>query len=121
MNSRADAATPFRGFYQNLSTAYGGRITGAPSRYSNPKLDALFDQYLKATSDDDHKKIFNDIQLLIADEFPIVPVFNGPTWYQFSSKRFTGWVTDKDPAMNPEDHENNHMRLMHLLRLTPVQ
>ena len=121
MNSRADAATPFRGYYQNLSTAYGGRITGAPSRYSNPKLDALFDQYLKATSEDDHKKIFNDIQLLVADDFPVVPVFNGPTWYQFSSKRFTGWVTDKDPVMNPEDHDNNRMRLMHLLRLTPVQ
>ncbi|NKL63677.1 ABC transporter substrate-binding protein [Rhizobium leguminosarum] len=121
MNSRADGATPFRGYYQSLSTAYGGRITGAPSRYSNPKLDALFDQYLKATSEDDHKKIFNDVQLLIADDFPVVPVFNGPTWYQFSSKRFTGWVTDKDPVMNPEDHDNNRMRLMHLLRLKPVQ
>ncbi|QJX09219.1 ABC transporter substrate-binding protein [Rhizobium brockwellii] len=121
MNSRADGATPFRGYYQSLSTAYGGRITGAPSRYSNPKLDALFDQYLKATSEYDHKKIFNDIQLLIADDFPVVPVFNGPTWYQFSSKRFTGWVTDKDPVMNPEDHDNNRMRLMHLLRLKPVQ
>ena len=120
MNSRADGATPFRGYYKSLSTAYGGRITGAPSRYSNPKLDALFDQYLKATSEDDHKKIFNDIQLLIADDFPVVPVFNGPTWYQFSSKRFTGWVTDKDPVMNPEDHDNNRMRLMHLLRLKPV-
>jgi len=120
MNSRADGATPFRGYYQNLSTAYGGRITGAPSRYSNPKLDALFDQYLKATSGDDHKKIFNNIQLLVADEFPVVPVFNGPTWYQFSSKRFTGWVTDKEPVMNPEDHDNNRMRLMHLLRLKPV-
>ncbi|MGR9377049.1 ABC transporter substrate-binding protein [Rhizobium leguminosarum] len=121
MNSRADGATPFRGYYQSLSTAYGGRITGAPSRYSNPNLDALFDQYLKATSEDDYKKIFNDIQLLIADDFPVVPVFNGPTWYQFSSKRFTGWVTDKDPVMNPEDHDNNRMRLMHLLRLKPVQ
>ncbi|OAV49067.1 peptide ABC transporter substrate-binding protein [Rhizobium sp. WYCCWR10014] len=121
MNSRADGATPFRGYYQSLSTAYGGRITGAPSRYSNPKLDALFDQYLTATSEDDHRKIFNDIQLLIADDFPVVPVFNGPTWYQFSSKRFTGWVTDKDPVMNPEDHDNNRMRLMHLLRLKPVQ
>ncbi|MGZ2384257.1 peptide/nickel transport system substrate-binding protein [Rhizobium brockwellii] len=121
MNSRADGATPFRGYYQSLSTTYGGRITGAPSRYSNPKLDALFDQYLTATSEDDHKKIFNDIQLLIADDFPVVPVFNGPTWYQFSSKRFTGWVTDKDPVMNPEDHDNNRMRLMHLLRLKPVQ
>ena len=121
MNSRADGATPFRGYYQSLSTAYAGRITGAPSRYSNPKLDALFSQYLKATTDDDHKKIFNDIQLLVADDFPVVPVFNGPTWYQFSSKRFTGWVTDKDPVMNPEDHDNNRMRLMHLLRLKPVQ
>ncbi|MEO5757069.1 MAG: ABC transporter substrate-binding protein [Mesorhizobium sp.] len=121
MNSRADGATPFRGYYQSLSTNYGGRITSAPSRYSDPKLDALFDQYSKVTSDDDHKKIFNEIQVMIADGFPVVPVFNGPTWYQYSSKRFAGWVTDKDPVMNPEDHDNNRMRLMHLLRLKPVQ
>ena len=121
MNSRADSATPFQGYYQSLSTAYAGRLTVAAARYSNPKLDALFDQYLKSSAEDDHKKIFNDIQVLIADDFPVVPVFNGPTWYQYSSKRFTGWVTDKDPVMNPENHDNNRMRLMHLLRLKPVQ
>ena len=48
-------------------------------------------------------------------------VFNGPTWFQYSTKRFTGWVTDKEPVMNPENHDNNRMRLVHLLRLKPVE
>jgi len=52
---------------------------------------------------------------------PVVPVFNGPTWYQYSTKRFTGWVTKDEPVMNPENHDNNRLRLMHLLRLKPVQ
>lgn len=121
MNSRADGPTPFRGYYQSLSTAFGGRITSAPSRYSNPELDKVFDDYRKATTDEERHKLFDQVQAIVADNFPVVPVFNGPTWYQYSSKRFTGWVTKDEPVMNPEDHDNNRMRLMHLLRLKPVQ
>ncbi len=121
MNSRADGPTPFRGYFQSLSTAFGGRITSAPSRYSNPELDKVFDNYRRATTDEDRKTLFDQVQLIVADNLPVVPVFNGPTWYQFSTKRFTGWVSKEEPAMNPEDHDNNRMRLVHLLRLKPVE
>lgn len=121
MNSRADGPTPFRGYFQSLSTGFGGRITSAPSRYSNPELDKVFDDYRRAATDDDRKKLFDQVQVIVADNLPVVPVFNGPTWYQFSTKRFTGWVTKDEPVMNPEDHDNNRMRLVHLLRLKPVQ
>ena len=121
MNSRPDGPTPFRGYYQTLSTAFAGRIVHADSRYSNPELDKVFDAYRKATTDEERKKLFDQVQLIMADDFPVVPVFNGPTWYQYSTKRFTGWVTKDEPVMNPENHDNNRMRLMHLLRLKPVQ
>lgn len=119
--SRPDGSTPFRGYYQSMSTTFGGRVATAPSRYSNPKLDALFDAYRKVATDEEHKKLFNDIQVIVADDLPMVPIFNGPTWFQYSTKRFTGWVTDKEPVMNPENHDNNRMRLVHLLRLKPVE
>ncbi len=121
MNSRADGPTPFRGYFQSLSTTFAGRLPTAPSRYSNPELDKVFDDYRRATTDDERKALFDKVQVIVADNLPVVPVFNGPTWYQFSTKRFTGWVSKEEPAMNPEDHDNNRMRLMHLLRLKPVQ
>ncbi|CCM78624.1 ABC transporter substrate-binding protein [Rhizobium mesoamericanum] len=121
LNSRADGSTPFRGYYQSMSTAFAGRITSAATRYSNPKLDEVFNAYRKATSNDERRKLFDEIQVIVANDMPMVPVFNGPTWYQYSTKRFTGWVTDKEPVMNPENHDNNRMRLVHLLRLKPVQ
>ncbi|EJN04617.1 ABC-type dipeptide transport system, periplasmic component [Phyllobacterium sp. YR531] len=120
INSRADGPTPFKGYYESLSSAYAGRVTGAPSRYSNPELDGLFADYRKATSDEQRRDIFNKIQLVVANNFPVIPLFNGPTWYQYSTKRFTGWVSKDDPALNPEDHDNNRLRLVHLLRLRPV-
>ncbi|MDQ0559342.1 peptide/nickel transport system substrate-binding protein [Rhizobium mesoamericanum] len=121
LNSRADGSTPFRGYYQSMSSAFAGRITSAATRYSNPKLDEVFNAYRKATSNDERRKLFDEIQVIVANDMPMVPVFNGPTWYQYSTKRFTGWVTDKEPVMNPENHDNNRMRLVHLLRLKPVQ
>jgi peptide/nickel transport system substrate-binding protein len=121
LQSRGDGSTPFRGYYQSMSTAFAGRVPTAPSRYSNPKLDAIFNAYRKATADADRKKLFDEVQVIVADDMPMIPVFNGPTWYQYSTKRFTGWVTSKEPVMNPENHDNNRMRLIHLLRLKPVQ
>ena len=52
MNSRADGPTPFRGYYQSLSTAFGGRITSAPSRYSNPRAR----QGVRRLSQGDHRR-----------------------------------------------------------------
>lgn len=118
--SRPDGPTPFRAYYQTLATPFVGRSSFAASRYSNADLDKLFEDYKRASKDADFRAIFGKIQLHIADNFPMVPLFNGPTWYQYSSKRFTGWVTKDDPAMNPENHDDNRIRLMHLLRLKPV-
>jgi ABC-type transport system substrate-binding protein len=65
MNSRADGPTPFRGYYQSLSTAFGGRITPAPSRYSNAELDKVFDAYRKATTDEERHKLFDQVQMIV--------------------------------------------------------
>lgn len=121
LQSRQDGATPFTAFYNALAGVNAGRTAEAASRYQNAELDTLFAEFRKATDEAKRHELFDKIQLIVADNMPVVPAYNGPIWYQYSNKRFTGWVTKDEPVMNPEDHDLNSMRLIHLLRLKPVQ
>ena len=120
LDSRGDGSTPFSAYFNSLASQNAGRTTEAGARYSNPDLDKLFAEFQASADDGERHAIFGKVQALVAQEMPVVPAYNGPTWYQFSTKRFTGFVTKDTPTMNPENHDNNRMRLMHLLQLTPV-
>ncbi len=120
MHARPDGATPFDAYYGSYSSSLVGKTRHSASRYTSPALDKLFADF-RATADDTKRhSIFNEIQVVIAKDFPVIPAFNNPVWYQYSTKRFTGFVNKDAPTMNPENHDNNHMRLMHLLQLSPI-
>jgi peptide/nickel transport system substrate-binding protein len=52
---------------------------------------------------------------------PMIPVFNNPNWYQYNTKRFTGWSTKENPFVNPSISRTNPARLLNLLALEPVK
>ena len=120
MHARPDGATPFDAYYGSYSSDLVGKTRHSGSRYTNPKLDSLFADFRGTDDDAKRHAIFNEIQVVIANDFPVIPAFNNPIWYQYSTKRFTGFVNKDAPTMNPENHDNNHMRLMQLLQLSPV-
>lgn len=120
MHARPDGATPFDAYYGAYSSDLVGKTRHSGSRYANPKLDSLFADFRGTADDAKRHAIFNEIQVVIANDFPVIPAFNNPIWYQYCTKRFSGFVSKDTPTMNPENHDNNHMRLMHLLQLSPV-
>ena len=120
MHARPDGATPFDAYYGSYASALVGMTRHSASRYTSPELDKLFADFRGTADDAKRHAIFNEIQVVIAKDFPVVPAFNNPVWYQYCTKRFTGFVNKDTPTMNPEVHDNNHMRLMHLLQLRPV-
>ncbi|WP_246677069.1 ABC transporter substrate-binding protein [Mesorhizobium sp. B2-4-15] len=120
MHARPDGATPFDAYYGSYSSDLVGKTRHSASRYTNPKLDSLFADFRGTADDAKRHAIFNDIQVIIANDFPVIPAFNNPIWYQYCTKRFSGFLSKDTPTMNPENHDNNHMRLMHLLQLSPV-
>lgn len=52
--------------------------------YSNPEVDALFDQSDAALSDEERKRIYDQIQELIWADVPVLPLmaYNGPNVYR---------------------------------------
>ena len=77
---------------KNASTNY--------TRYSNPKVDALFDAF-GAADPARQKQIVNQVQQAMLDDVPLIPTTENVSWFQYSTKDFTGWPTADDPYALP--------------------
>jgi len=111
-------------YYELRGTLYGPNTaplgknaTSNYSRYSSPGTDALFDQFAGANAAQ-QKVIVNKLQQVMLDEVPVIPVTEGVSWYQYSTKQFTGWPTQDDPYALPSPYNLPDVEQV-LLKLQP--
>jgi peptide/nickel transport system substrate-binding protein len=77
---------------------------------------------ISATTDDAVKRQgIYDIEKLVAENLPVITLFSNPSWYQYSTRNFTGWVDKDDPRYRPMLFNGVHERVLHALSLVPVQ
>ena len=75
----------------------------------------------RATSDlAKQKAALTEVHKLVAESVPVVSLFANPTWYEYSTRRFTGWVTKDDPRVRPQVHDGTRERVLHALSLQPI-
>ena len=87
-------------------------------RYSNPKTDALLDQYETTTSASEQQSILNKIQEVMVSDVPIIPVIEAVDWFQYDTGTFSGWPTPGNSYAQPSPYaypDNEQV----LLRLAP--
>lgn len=60
-------------------------------RYVSPAADELLDAFAKTSDINDQKKLMGEIEMLFVEEAPVLPLFPGPDWYEYSTARFVGW------------------------------
>jgi peptide/nickel transport system substrate-binding protein len=87
-------------------------------RYSNPKTDALLNQYETTTSTSTQQDILNKIQQVMLNDVPVIPVIEAVDWYQYDTGTFSGWPTPGNPYGQPAPYaypDNEQV----LLRLAP--
>ncbi|HEY5223853.1 MAG TPA: ABC transporter substrate-binding protein [Microbacteriaceae bacterium] len=77
---------------QNASTNY--------MRFSDPAVDKLIDQYPSATVSE-QQSIVNDLQKVMLTQVPLIPTTEAVSWFQYSTKSFTGWPTASNPYALP--------------------
>lgn len=91
----------------------------AMHHWKNAELDILLDSFYKTADRQKQLKIAHSIQKLIAENQVTVPVLSGPNFYQYNTKRFTGWWTEENPKGRPMIWEGTPERLLHVLDLKP--
>ncbi len=97
--------TPYYEFRQWLYSANSAPI-GKPAstnwvRYSNPQTDQLLDQYGATTDPAQQHTIMNQLQTVLLQDVPLIPITEGVDWYQYNTAKFTGWVTKDNPYAQP--------------------
>ena len=106
------------GYHSRLQSSEG-MPRFAMHHWKNADLDSLLDSFYKTADSQEQRKIAHTIQALIAENQVTVPVLSGPNFYQYNTKRFTGWWTKDNPKGRPMIWEGTPERLLHVLDLKP--
>lgn len=83
------------------TAAIGATAAGDYGRYSNPAADALFDQFGATTDSGKQHDLIRQVEAIMLEDVPVIPITEGVAWYQYSTKDFAGWPTPQDPYAAP--------------------
>jgi ABC-type oligopeptide transport system substrate-binding subunit len=75
--------------------------TGDFGRFSNAAAQAALKQYESSGSPPVQKDAIMKLQQIMTSQVPVIPLFYGPAWAQYSTRNYTGWPTASNPYMTP--------------------
>jgi peptide/nickel transport system substrate-binding protein len=103
----------------SADTAPIGKVAATNyERYSNATTESLLNQYAATTSTATQQSIMDQIQSVMVNEVPIIPVVEAVDWYQYDTASFSGWPTPSDPYAQPSAYAYPDMEQV-LLHLQP--
>lgn len=121
-NELTTGPTPYyelREWLYSANTApIGQQATLNYERYSNPATDALFNAYGATTDPAQQKQIVAQLEQVMLQQVPVIPVTEAVNWYQYDTTNFTGWVTEQNQYAMPAAYQYPDMGQL-LLHLQP--
>lgn len=83
------------------SAAIGQTASGDYERWTDSNTDKLFDQFGATTDSSAQHKIMQQIEAIMLEQVPVIPVTESVAWYQYDTKAFAGWPTPSDQYAAP--------------------
>jgi len=103
--------TPYNYFrnlmLSDLITAEGVANAETWSRWTSDEADALLTAFTATADPAEQMDIVNQLQALYVENMPAIPLFQGPTWYEYTTYRFTGFPTAEDYYTQGSPYEHN--------------
>jgi len=99
-----------------IGTAAGSNF----ERYSNPAVDQLINQYATTTSTSEQHSIVGQLQKVMLQDVPVIPVTESVDWFQYDTGSFSGWPTPSNPYAQPAAYNYPDWGQT-LLKLTPTK
>jgi peptide/nickel transport system substrate-binding protein len=88
-------------YYELRGLLFSGNIGSTDySRYSSPSTDALFNAYGAATPAQ-QVTIMHQIEKVMVDDIPFIPVTEGVSWFEYENQHIGGWPTAANPYAQP--------------------
>lgn len=97
--------TPFYLYNSLLNSTNSAPIGKAASsnfeRWMNPTTDQLLTQYATTTDTAVQQQALNGLQQIMVQQLPSIPLVFGATWYEYSTRNFSGWPTASNAYASP--------------------
>ncbi|HLJ66983.1 MAG TPA: ABC transporter substrate-binding protein [Chloroflexota bacterium] len=71
------------------------------SRWQDARTDQLLNQFSSTTSSSVQHSIVNQLERIMLEDVPVIPVTEEVSWFQYSTRKFVGWPTPQNPYVNP--------------------
>ena len=79
---------------------------------TSAETDTLINSFGQTKDPAEQQKILNELQEFTAKNLPFIPLFSNATWFQYSTAKFVGWPTEKDPYVHPVFYESGNRNLI---------
>src|SRR5690606_486808 len=86
-----------------------------------PEAHDLLNEFRATAGRDEQQALLTEVHKLVAENVPVISLFANPTWYEYSTRRFTGWVTEENDFVRPQVHDGTRERVLHALALKPIK
>lgn len=97
--------TPYfemRQWLYSANSAPIGQSAGSNfERYSNAATDALINEYPTTNSTATQHSIVDQLQKVLLQDVPVIPITESVDWFQYSTSTFSGWPTPANPYAQP--------------------
>jgi peptide/nickel transport system substrate-binding protein len=115
--------TPFY-LYDSLlnstnSAAVGKQANSNWERWMDPNTDKMLAQYATTTDSSLQQQALNGLQQIMVEQLPSIPLVYGATWYEYSSRNFTGWPDANNAYASPAPFDFPDAEVV-ALNLTPA-
>ena len=75
-------------------------------RFRSDEADRLLREFRSTVDEDRQRDIVNELQQVVYDELPVIGMYYGGSWGLYSDAKFTGWPSEEDPYMIPQNYDS---------------
>lgn len=83
------------------SAPIGKIATSNYERYSNKQVDAWLAQYASATSAKQQTQIIDQLEKVMLQQVPVIPMFYAANWNEYDTRYYVGWPDASNPYATP--------------------
>ncbi len=80
-----------------LTAPVGEQATSNWIRWEHEETDQLLEQLATTSDEAEQKEAVNQLQMIMVEEFPTIPLWYGAHWFQYRTEKAVGWPNEEDP------------------------
>ena len=86
-----------RGLVDYSQSGPVGKSAGGDwERFDSPAAQAALTQFEGTNDPATQQQALNGLQGIMSAQAPVIPLVYGAAWYEYSTKKYTGWPTQSD-------------------------